>query len=315
MISLENVRLKQIITFFDILVSLNTRKLDYLENVYRKNAECFLETKNFLQELELVGEKDGMLTCSRKLLNFLEVFSVQEYKEEIAKRFLVDLIVENKTDLTNRFHTYIDKFDLKDDIFIYLPTKRENLQFSGIRNLLMELGIVSLETKTNQYILDMNFLDKHIETETNLSAKGFKQLQKMREELGYRAEIWVLQDEKKRLANFPDLLIKIQLLSQISVNAGFDILSFEGLFSGNGDPIHRYIEVKAVRKSAPRFYWSVNEIKKAKELKELYWLYLVYYLDSGKFIVDSVERISNPYEIINNNKIWNCQVELYSFSK
>ena len=95
------------------------------------------------------------------------------------------------------------------------------------------------------------------------------------------------------------------------VNAGYDIESYEG-----DKPIKRFIEVKAVFFSAPRFYWTLNEIRKSEELKDQYWLYLVPYNGRREFQIDMIERIADPYRnIYLTNSGWKSQVELLSYTK
>jgi len=80
--------------------------------------------------------------------------------------------------------------------------------------------------------------------------------------------------------------------------------------------IYRFIEVKAVNIEYPRFYWSRNEVQKAKMFGIQYWLYLIYYDKIKEFNVVNVERIAGPYEtIFRDASVWKRQIENYSFSK
>lgn len=65
----------------------------------------------------------------------------------------------------------------------------------------------------------------------------------------------------------------VKRISTINVSAGYDIESFDG----TTDDIfpNRFVEVKATHGNEIRFYWSNNEIKVSKKLKNTYWIYMM----------------------------------------
>ncbi len=84
-------------------------------------------------------------------------------------------------------------------------------------------------------------------------------------------------------------------VSKEKTDAGYDIASFSGekislIFD-------RFIEVKATTGNYPMFYWSENEIEKAKIIGEQYFIYL--WINFGKPNQRLLTPIRNPYE-----KIW-----------
>ncbi len=95
------------------------------------------------------------------------------------------------------------------------------------------------------------------------------------QELATQAEEAVVEYERKRLG----LLGRraeadsVRRISQLDVGAGYDIETF------NGDKpqleCDRFIEVKASRGSALRFFWSTNERKVAEKLGDSYWIYFL----------------------------------------
>ncbi len=78
-----------------------------------------------------------------------------------------------------------------------------------------------------------------------------------------------------------------------TAGAGYDIKSFTEESVENHVP--RYIEVKAVPPSSMKFYWSANERKMAKLLKEFYFLYLLPVLSRGTFDLDGLQIIQDPF--------------------
>ena len=77
-----------------------------------------------------------------------------------------------------------------------------------------------------------------------------------------------------------------------------------------------YIEVKAISNVKKRFYWSKNEIKKAKATKNRYYLYLIPVIDSNTFDIKNLEIIQNPADkLLSDSSNWDKEVETYSFTK
>lgn len=101
-----------------------------------------------------------------------------------------------------------------------------------------------------------------------LSLDKLKRKLRLNELAGEKAELFVLEYEKNRLG--VPLSEKVRQISEIDVEAGYDIISFESLQSQEPD---RFIEVKAI--SDTGFYWSKNEYEIARLKGDKYYLYLV----------------------------------------
>ena len=93
--------------------------------------------------------------------------------------------------------------------------------------------------------------------------------------LGTLAENAVVEFEKKRLLKLGKIAQAelVKRISPINTSAGYDIESFDG----TTDDIfpNRFIEVKATLGNEIRFYWSQNEIKVSRRLKNKYWIYVM----------------------------------------
>lgn len=131
------------------------------------------------------------------------------------------------------------------------------------------------------------------------------------ETLGAEAEDWVLNFEKRRLARHM-LVDQIKRVSDEDVAAGFDIVSFSRLENLTYD---RFIEVKSYS-DQPHFFWSKNEIKKAKELAENYVLILV---DRKRMEEPSyfATEISDPYRalFLTDENGWEFEPNSFEFNK
>ena len=72
---------------------------------------------------------------------------------------------------------------------------------------------------------------------------------------------------------------------------------------------------EAVSKIDFKFFWSRNEINKAKSLKHTYYLYLLPVKDEDNFIIDELQILQDPYNhIFQTKNKWKNEVELISVS-
>lgn len=110
------------------------------------------------------------------------------------------------------------------------------------------------------------------------------------------AEIIVEDYEKTRLRDLGrnDLAEMVKLVSTYDATMGFDVMSFEDQASELRKH-DRFIEVKSSKGKDMRFYFTYNEMKKARELGDMYLIYFLGDHDHGKSI-DCCEfiMIRNP---------------------
>ncbi len=111
--------------------------------------------------------------------------------------------------------------------------------------------------------------------------------------LGKRGEDVVFDEEIKKLRNsnhdnLKALSDKVKHISLIDDSKGFDIQSFDE----NGK--EKYIEVKSTRSDIQQFSFvmSGRELEKAKELKDAYYIYIVFKADS---LEPKIYSIINPF--------------------
>ena len=148
------------------------------------------------------------------------------------------------------------------------------LSLSSVRNVLISQGflIPSRDTQGTRFYISPTYdalVAKHCKARRKqLSLEQLKKQLENNELAGEKAELFVLEYEKKRLGQ--PLCEKVRRISEIDVTAGYDIVSFDSSLSRDAD---RFIEVKAVSNSG--FYWSKNEYEIAKLKGNTYYLYLV----------------------------------------
>lgn len=187
------------------------------------------------------------------------------------------------------------------------------LPLSSVRNVLISQGfLIPLRgTQGTRFYISSTYdalVAKHCrERRKQLSLEQLKRQLERNELIGEKAELFVLEYEKKRLG-LP-LSEKIKRISEIDAVAGYDIVSFDSPQSQEPD---RFIEVKAV--SHAGFYWSKNEYEIAKLHGGKYYLYLV---EISKVADEEYEPeiISNPALTVMSSCDWFIEPESYQIRK
>jgi hypothetical protein len=120
--------------------------------------------------------------------------------------------------------------------------------------------------------------------------------------LGSIAESFVFNFEKKRLLSLGHKLESacVQQISKLRVNAGFDVSSFDGASKGLAH--NRFIEVKGSGKTTVRFVWTRNEMQKASDLGDKYWIYFVGGIErNNNLVTREPVMLQNPHAILKPN--------------
>ena len=154
--------------------------------------------------------------------------------------------------------------------YVLSPTAINPRKYACYRNLLIDLGII-------EYCPDGGYLINRLLDHAILKVRDKKiseeelldNLERQKEQ-GKEGEEFALAYERSRITNTA-LQCKIERISIIDVSAGFDIVSFNDNDSKTFD---RFIEVKTYV-GKPHFYWSKNEIEKARLMGDAYFIYLI----------------------------------------
>ena len=292
-----------------------------LKNVLSEEPKSIRDVRQYCMSLpeNVVYSLDGIID----FLEFLSIVIVEDdtirlnpskIDKDLSDEFkLREIIIyqtfENlkKLSLLNEFiRINFVKYDIPNNT-ISIKNSSIPLQYSGIKNLLINFGFFNISPETPnlllidpifvQYFTD-NILQKIRVDElselihNSLSYNRFLELNDLKYRFGEDAENFILLFEIDRLANHPKKDM-IRIISKIDVSAGYDIVSFESLESIFVD---RFIEVKSYSKE-PYFYWSKNEIETARIKGDRYYLYLV---DRDFIHVNDYSPviIQNPYSTI-----------------
>jgi len=302
----EQLTRRRIITFIKILSSIKSKDISFIKRKYLENENYFSPVFEYLQAIGVIKkQKDNIKIKDR---NLIECFD----NEEKLNSYLIEKTLGQNIVFTNYVSRYLQNFKSINGSFIYKPLSKDRIKKSGLRNFLIEISLIYHSRANNSYVVNENFLHLFLKKldQKSLSQKTLNSILKNQEELGYLAELKIIEYEKMRLNNFPKLINNIEHTAKNNVRAGYDIKSWEK------NDKERYIEVKAVSLSDFCFHWSRNEIDKSKQLKNQYFLYLLPVITKNEFDINSIEIIKDPYKIMfNKSSDWCNQIEEYSFWK
>ena len=257
--------------------------------------------------LSFINIKDNKLQLNIQIFNSSK-YSQDTYFSELH-------FYENLFSKLNESGVLKDLFDLDSIRFsveknsYYISTNKIPYRLFTIKNLLQALNFFEIDSISSRVYINTKFTSSFPElilqkTNTDrlsrkVSLATLKRINLKKELIGREAEQVVLQYEKLKMEMHP-FKEKIRIISDESVNAGYDIESFldeESVF------INKYIEVKSYDGDDISFYWSKNEIETAKYYQERYFLYLVNRTRmSQKNYTPHI--IQNPYLKIHNNNLW-----------
>jgi len=201
----------------------------------------------------------------------------------------------------------VELFEFRGGQYQWRPRVAEIPGYVGLRNTLMELGVIDFDPGERTYVLRAEFLEPLLRSCGNrqFTAGQIRAHIDALSKIGADAELAVLDYERRNLEDFPSLASRVQHIALENATAGFDVLSYERPDAGTHQEIEKLIEVKAVSFVDWRFHWSRNEISKAREVRDSYYLYLVPIACQGVPSMPDMRVIRDPYpEIFDKPGPW-----------
>lgn len=269
---------------------------------------------NFLQFISFIDVAGDNISLNSKSFDQAK-FNKQTYLNEFhLYEHLINKLKESSV-LQEMFNANNVKFSQKLSQYYVLENKFPYKYFL-FRNMLLSAGFFHRsDDLPNHLLVKKQFTDYFGEIVANdlsvfsknalrkISLAEFKKALKAKENAGKRAELFALEFEHRRLRKHPNYK-KVEIISDDCVNAGYDIESFEDIDS---IALDRFIEVKSyVGKIS--FFWSRNEVEKAKELRARYYLYLV---DRSRIHEKNYKPqiFQDPYKKVFENDLWKKETE------
>ncbi|MBC8489122.1 MAG: DUF3883 domain-containing protein [Bacteroidetes bacterium] len=311
--SIEIPNFSDLYRFCKLLNTYDTRDFLSFKNLFSMESKSFDVTFHFLEDICIITLKNNKITLKDSFNNGLDLLQ-GEYSYNIPiKQYLLESIINaKKSNIKSLIFNLLDEFKVRDSELFKKKIVALPIYKKKIITLLIDLNFLTL--KNNEYIVVKNYPEiiKYITQRTGISQEQLLNILKEKDNVGKLAEETIFKYEQERLLNFGYAGLDIKIVGRKNVNYGYDIKSYDIKLN---ELIDIYIEVKAVSKKDFKFYWSKNEKEVAKQLKEQYYLYLLPFISRGKFEIDSLEVIKDPYNYFNKNETWEKTVELESFSK
>ena len=286
---------------------------DFLKQQFNNFHQHYMNTLNLLKILGFIYEENRAIKIFPK------------YKDSNSEHWISSEGVFNNTLINKCFEheecscdieQLLNKCHYINNRYIIQLDSSENLYFSDIRNFYISLGFIICDDDSRNYFINPEH-NKLINKTPNrkikkLSIINLEQIQENKKQIGWLAESAVMDYEINKLKNHPHFTPNlIQQISEVDVNAGFDILSYKPI---NDSLLPIKIEVKAVSPKTYQFYFSKNEMNIASQLGNQYYLYLLPVLNNSSFDINHLKIIRNPIEhLFNQNNGWISEIENLSF--
>ncbi len=276
--------------------------LTQINNDIRVNLKSTLDLYLFLGIIN-VSKKQLEITKKGKLL-------INDFQKSFS--FNIGIILIKKLIQENIISIETLKIATNEGNINY-EIKSFPLYAAVFRNFLYEIGLLTIESGNHIFIIPEQIETIFLGTiKRRRKLVSLVELQKKLDSQklqGQIAEQWVLFYEKQRLNS---ILIskKIRIISEIDVQAGYDIVSFNSNESLDYD---RFIEVKSFV-GIPHFYWSRNEVEIANLKGDRYFLYMI---DFSKMNNEGYQPIiiQNPKLYFDENPDWIINTHSYLITK
>ncbi len=310
---------KLLVSLHEISKGLERTKVEFLKSKYKSNKYAeeitdFDTILNFAEKLNLIKienedvffMKNGEDMVEKILKRNLGVEQIILNPNLVEINFLKKIFFRSKK-ITQEFLEIINLFWVdetqKKPTLMYILKKEDKFNKILIK-FLQEIKIFECHNRKIICIDELNEISKIKNKVSTVSEEEFFRHLEENVRIGKLGEEHAIKEEEKRLKNDEsrlDLSLDIKQVSLTDVYIGYDLKSYNNSNS-NLTKHDRMIEVKATKNSVPRFFWSTNEVNKAKELGEKYWIYLWLNVESDE---RKLIKISNPYKEffeINKNK-------------
>ncbi len=295
-----DLSLKQLIALIETLKDSSLREEQHIKEYYEAYAKNYGETVEFLRKIGILGLDGRMLVLSPRYRDSIAGDLSQGLDRTQVTKIILEAVLSSKSAVIQEIEDYLRCFRPVADRYEWRPDLSQRLEFSGLRNLLMELGLIEYVPEEDAYRINEEYrglLEGRIRIGGGvLTPEMATKLRVENEALGLAAEHEVLTYEESRLSKC-QLPGPIRWVSKEDVTLGYDICSYS-LRAYNESFSDRFIEVKAVSSHDWRFFWTRSEINAARSLAENYFLYLIPVIQGRRFNISALMVIQNPYQTV-----------------
>ena len=280
----ENLRFVHVCVLLDTLSTTRLDRTSHIRRLFTETAEGFDEVVSFLSRL-------GMIVSEGQSLRLGVDWMTSD--TSLRRSQVMQRLMSKRNRYRSEIFRFVNQFRVLDGELAYLSSTQNRSAESGVRNFLMDVGIVRHVIGTEKYVLMPEYASVFASARDNANYVSPLLLEKNaadRSEIGYAAEELIVEYERSRVGSgYSD---RIDHISTRNCAAGYDIRSVS--LEGDGKVVPRFIEVKAVSSVSFQFYWSRNEVNVARILSHWYHLYLLPVDRHGHFSIDDLKVIIDP---------------------
>ena len=291
------LRLSQVLVLLAVFDSSGLRTQDALRRLFLERSSSFEDTLAFLVGIE-VAATDGVECALRAIA-----------PNANRTAWVATRLFASRSAYRSEAYQYLAKYRVENGRVTYRSHAQRHSQESGVRNFLMDLGVITYDPTASQYSITpayTSLFDAALRPEAGIAPAALVTSLDDRAELGLAAERTIVAFEKRRLGrNQRDVVDHVALRNAA---AGYDIVS--GTARDDGTVVPRYIEVKAVSGRSMQFHWTRNEIEVARTLGEYYYLYLLP-VSRRAFDVVNLRMISDPCRaVLASPDLWTVESDV-----
>lgn len=295
------IELRNIQYLLAVLRKSKLRNRAYVRQQFLDGGTQFDETISFLVKLGVVSATEN------------ELLLIEEswLPDHVKGNALIERILARRGPLRSEMVAYLRHYKVKDGSVTFSPSDEERSEQVGVRNLLMELELVTYDESNRHYQLDTAYsqlLLVALRRESPTSPDQIQVAVSAQHDLGAYVESWVVEYERRRVGE--NWSHRVEHVALDDASAGYDIRSVTVLSQCELFP--RLIEVKGVSANNLCFYWSANEVRVAETLGSWYWLYLVPIDSAGECDVTQLRMINDPVQkILCSPDEWDTETDVF----
>jgi hypothetical protein len=264
----------------------------FVKSLYNERAAHYSETLLFLKQIRWVRNEGNALQLTAEA----DCFPTDTPHNPQANKAVAHALMEDSSPYQSVLADYLVQFHVDDNRIIWQPSAQSRLKRGGVRNFLMELGMLSHQTEDDSYVLHNNVAYLYLWAKNIRGVKSKTELAQralQKDRLGTSAEIAVLEFERDRVGAYWSQ--QVEHIAAKNPGACFDIKSVS-LDGKAATP--RFIEVKAVSANSYQFFWTASEVEAARLLGESYFLYLLPVSGPNAFDMPNLLVVGNAYSSV-----------------
>lgn len=294
----DGLRRHNVITLLRLVSSLDVRSVEYVRHRYEEYATEFDATVDCLSQIGLIRDASDRLVPAT---------SVGEHSHsDVSHSRAVLVAIATHHRVRPMLHDYLRTFHVTNGRMSQRASERRKSDDFSARDFLMDFDVLTFDRGKDEYVLAPDLFQLYADAHRHgnrLPPNKLEGLLDKRGEIGLLAELAVVQHERSRVGTgYAD---RVKHTAATDTAAGYDI---ESVTLVEHSFVPRCIEVKAVSESNCRFYWTANEIRMAKALREYYFLYLLPVADDGKVCIDQLRAICDPCDkVLCQNGEWTVE--------